>query len=490
MVVGSNRYTTTAEHCDTRLPYLRRVNALAGMTSAADAVGALLCGWAILHIYAYRRDVRSLATRLVLGMLLANLVFAVACVASTRVLHLSGPLCGHFVVGGARHADVVPHCFPDALKVFGVWTTTMYELMMVLLSIHTLRSGSGNVPQRAERALHTLCVVAGFAALLGYYFWCRDLELREAAIIAAVDYKVKALSASQHEELVKLDRAFNSLSGTLWGLALGPAALATLGWIYQRMLYRELLKDWKRAKDRNDDFEETDVMAMIGLDPHSEIRSKLLALKKEAYDDVVKPLKPYVVVIILFMVPQAIAVSKKCQVQTEDTLEQGEYGDGDAALPCQYFCELAFAFRTVALALVYILRSNRHGWARSELLGVVGLFRRAWSRAAIASGCGAAVGSRVGAANSGHVRFGADEIDGVHLVPADGEGRVSFGNADDDIVRMGYMASKTLTELDSASADRAEAAAAAAADGHATMAHLDSATMGPEGSQVPYQRME
>ena len=311
-------YTAPTEFCDNAVPYLRRLNALAGATLATDGMGAVLCGWAILHIYAYRRDVRSLATRLVLGMLLSNLVFAGACVAATRFRHISGPRCGQFVIGGARRTDVVANCFPAALMAFGVWATTMYELMMVLLSTHALRSRTGSVPQRAERALHTLCIVAGVAALLGYYLRCRDLELQQAGgKIAAVDYHYKAASASQLQAYREIVRASVSLRGVLWGWALGPAALATLGWIYQRLLYRALLKDWARATARNDNFEEADAMVMIGLDPQSETRSKLLQLRKEAYDDVVKPLEPYIVVIILFMIPQAIAVSKECQVQTK-----------------------------------------------------------------------------------------------------------------------------------------------------------------------------
>ena len=475
-------YTTPTEECVAAVPYLRRLNALAGATLAADGAAAVLCAWAILHIYAYRRDQRSLTTRLVLGMLLANLVYAGASVAATRVRHLSGPRCGKVVVSGDRRTDVVARCFPAALVVFGVWTTTMYELMMVLLSTHALRSGTSSVPQRAERALHALCVGAGVAALLGYYLRCRDLELRQAALIAAADYTRTAMSVSRLQAYHELGRAHAGLRGVLWGWALGPAALATLGWVYQRLLYRELLKDWERATARHDDFEEADAMAMLGLDPQSETRSKLLALRKGAYADVVKPLEPYVVVIILFMIPQAIAVSKACQLQTGDTRAKGEKGDSDAALPCDYSCALALAFRTMALALVYLSRSNR-----SQLLDVAGLFRRAWARlrAAAAGGCGAAVGGRSSAANGGQVRFEPSEIDGMQLVPTDGEGRShSFGNADHDIVRMGAMASLNLTELDLASADRADANAAAA------LGHLDSATMDPEGSLVPYHRME
>ena len=45
------------------------------------------------------------------------------------------------------------------------------------------------------------------------------------------------------------------------------------------------------------------------MDPQQDVRGKLLELKREAYQAVVRPLEPYILVIILFIVPQAIAVS-------------------------------------------------------------------------------------------------------------------------------------------------------------------------------------
>ena len=46
----------------------------------------------------------------------------------------------------------------------GVWGTTMYELMMVLVSTHALRTGVGSISSYRERALHLLCVGTRVAA--------------------------------------------------------------------------------------------------------------------------------------------------------------------------------------------------------------------------------------------------------------------------------------------------------------------------------------
>ena len=62
--------------CEQHRPFIRRLNMLAYARSATGAVAVLLCGAVALHIWAYRRDVRSLSTRLVLGVITANFVFA------------------------------------------------------------------------------------------------------------------------------------------------------------------------------------------------------------------------------------------------------------------------------------------------------------------------------------------------------------------------------------------------------------------------------
>ena len=88
------------------------------------------------------------------------------------------------LVVGPRATDVVATCLPTALMFFGVYCTTAYELMMVLVSTHALRTGSGAIPWTWERALHLDCVGAGAAALLGYYLRCRAIELDDAALVA------------------------------------------------------------------------------------------------------------------------------------------------------------------------------------------------------------------------------------------------------------------------------------------------------------------
>ena len=283
------------------------------------------------------------------------------------------------------------------------------------------------------------------AALLGYYYQCKHLQLGFAAIVAAAGQKRRNVAPAENDQLYQLEQDINGLPGLLWGWALGPTVLAAMCWLYQRRLYRNMLREWDDADAQNRAVAGTHMSAFLGLDPQADTRTKLLELKKEAYVAVVKPLEPYVVVIILFVIPQAISVSSACQAQTEDGYTQGYAGDEDTALPCEVVASLVLAFWAPALTVVYMLGSGDR-CTRAELLDAKGLLRRAWARAA-----GSCCGDR--ARMAGGVRFLGNEPDRAALMQTGGEGQPrSFGNADRDIVRMGSMASQNLTELDLAAA--------------------------------------
>ena len=146
---------------------------------------------------------------------------------------------------------------------------------------------------------------------------------------------------------------------------------------------------------------------------------------------------------------------------------QGYHGDGHAALPCEWVTSLVLAFRATAIAMVYLQDRK----TRTEAFDVQEVCRRVWARILASTSAGA----------GGTVGFQENEIDGIALVPTEGEGRSSsFGTADRDVRRMGHMASRNLTELD-----------LAAAEAEAKYHHKgQDETMGPTDSQVPYQLME
>lgn len=319
----------------------------------------------------------------------------------------------------------------------------MYELMMVLVSTHALRTGEGGLPRFCERLLHFVCIAVGISAFLIYFVRCRDINLELAAILATVDAKPKRLGEGQHERLLELQLEFSTLPGRLWGWALAPATFALLCWVYQRLLYHEMLGLWDEAKGRHVASEMTDALARIGFDPASDTRGKLLELKRRGYQEVVQPLEAFIIVIFLFAMPQIVGVTESCKRHTTTEFHKGEVGE-EADLPCETVADFVLAFRAIAIAMVYLLPDPK---IRGEALGILHLCSKAWRRFTGKKG--------------GGVHFPGNEVDGIALVQTDGDGRSSsFGNADGDIRRMGVMASRNLTELDFAASQQDDRATA------------------------------
>jgi len=50
-----------------------------------------------------------------------------------------------------------------------------------------------------------------------------------------------------------------------------------------RLLYNELLWGWDEAKERHEEFQRTDDLAVLGLDASIDVKSRLLELRKAAY---------------------------------------------------------------------------------------------------------------------------------------------------------------------------------------------------------------
>ena len=62
------------ETCDRIRPYHRRINELAVAQTVVGSVAFVLCSLVAIHILAY--DAHSLPTRLVLGVIVANIIYA------------------------------------------------------------------------------------------------------------------------------------------------------------------------------------------------------------------------------------------------------------------------------------------------------------------------------------------------------------------------------------------------------------------------------
>ena len=112
-------YDIDAAVCDRRRPFFRRVNGLAVAKSVVGGAATVLCAVAVMHIVGHGRYKHSLATRLVLGMLLSNLVVAVVDIVPVNLYRLSGEYCGWTVIAPG-YRDATGDCLPTAVMFLGV----------------------------------------------------------------------------------------------------------------------------------------------------------------------------------------------------------------------------------------------------------------------------------------------------------------------------------------------------------------------------------
>jgi hypothetical protein len=96
---------------------------------------------------------------------------------------------------------------------------------------------------------------------------------------------------------------------------------------------------------------------------------------KEAYDEIARPLEPYVIVFIVFGIPACVMATDYCRDNSSAKTDAAVGVRSSRVISykiCDVACELALAFRSLATVMVYFAsRQNR-----SQLLAVGTLGRR------------------------------------------------------------------------------------------------------------------
>ena len=509
--------TTHSLRCDSFRPFVNRVNALAYSQSAVAGVGLLACGAALLVIVG-KRQTRNITGRSLVGLMLSNLVYALVDIVPTNAMYSSGVLCWANIVGREwRDPDTVGKCLPTALRFFGVYSSVMYELMMVAVSVMVLKTGNSQVSKRWEGTGHIVCASVGLVACLSFYFECDSCSSAIAVGINELESlqegccrrQVQASAGCRpgqfdqlYQRIGESQETFHGLPGLFWGGALAPVGVALLLWIHQQRLSCTTQGDIDAAEVECQRQNAVDPLAM--LDRGVGIQAALLVQLRAAITEVVKPLRPFILVIFAFAIPQIIMTTSWCGLQTQHIRDSvnneawSHINPETAPLPCVNIVEVVMSFRAVALAAVFFWDASH----RAALWDFRTIVRKACAQTFQFCSCGV-----LGA--GGSVHFPEDEIAGICVCPDfcvaclsrdlletnEGSRRsASFHHADDDVKLAGANSMAMLFELDSAQAIREDSdSASVAADGPGVspgdFADVDGGS-DPSASQVPYVLME
>eukprot|EP00041_Stephanoeca_diplocostata_P032955 m.1075231 g.1075231 ORF g.1075231 m.1075231 type:complete len:445 (+) comp24239_c0_seq1:280-1614(+) len=330
--------------------YVPEQNRMAIATCILGGISIFCCTWVCMVILAYRKDMYSVRERIILGLMVANVVFSAA--NTVPVWHQNPDTC-YFSVS-----------FIHATWVRGLWFCAKYwivsyEIMVMGVAVFVLRNGK-SLSRIGENICHTACFVVG---ILTFTIWGltaitssiaadtiaqrRDDCRRTGFCINSTtrlynETRWKEVHDLDHKEYEKVREVRHTLTVFLraW---LFPLLLVVLLWVVARFSYHKLVRQWHgdfseaRVKWSRDFWEASDQYQI-------DKQHRLLMLQKAVYDDLAAPLEPYVVVFLLFAIPAVVLSTDHCLRITDDHTGF-----------CQVPCEMVLAARSTATALVYLL---------------------------------------------------------------------------------------------------------------------------------------
>eukprot|EP00035_Acanthoeca_spectabilis_P036848 m.42158 g.42158 ORF g.42158 m.42158 type:complete len:809 (-) comp8290_c0_seq1:120-2546(-) len=396
------------------------INAVVIATAVVGGLSVLACFATVLVIVAYARE-RELAEGCVLGLALANAVYSSANAIPINLYHTDIVRCGAFVLS----FDTIR--FGRAWWFAGKYAVVCYEICVLLVSVWLLKKGVTTLSRRTMGTVHALCVVGGVAAFAGFYIQCQGIN--DAGYNAAT----LAIAETNHFEHFSSDDAvddddpqhaaaatytdqrarYDSLVQVMLQVWAGLLGVAIALWVNLRWVFLSLVRAWQgmlavsREQWGRDYWDGN---------PAMETKATLLRLSKDAYDDVAKPLEPYVFVFVLFGVPACVMATDFCRNASGASSGATSLGFTSLAVSygtCDVWCEFALAFRSLATVCVYFASRDR----RHEL----------WAGRALCRRLGGRIRNGIwGNDRKGRVRFAFREQEMVRMIAADPRDYVEF----------------------------------------------------------------
>ena len=321
-------------------------------TSAFGALSLLSALSVLGVIYGHYKDRKSLRERILVGVFLGNALYSVANMIPVGLQKDGATSCGDPVSPALVSAV-------RALWFMGKYTMVCYEIFIIFASVLALRTGSVNMGRAKERAAHAGCLMVGLVVFTA--FFAEGATLYET-YTDTKGYKIQQQALTSYIALVE----------TFVQVWLALLLLMTVGWIYQRfVLFRRLKTEWDAGMTEAEMDWDRDLWKRgdAYVESERERRRRLLEVIEEGYNQIVKPLEPYVATFILFAVPAVIMATDYCGALSEPD-------EAVSSVNCQHMCEMVLSLRTLATAGVYY--SNPR--ALAQLWNVRQLSRRIWWR--------------------------------------------------------------------------------------------------------------
>jgi hypothetical protein len=250
-------------------------------------------------IFGYNKDLTSSRDRVLIGLMIANIIYSSANVVPLNLLRADGFRCGELYLGfdAIRIGRAVWFC--------GKYSLVLFELAIVALSAHALTKGIRKVKGWVEAVYYAACGFGGLAAFVIFYVLC--LRINKGGYNAAAQRQTfspgenNLNSYGSDDDLIEFTFKkeqdfrdskddFDALVQTMLLVWVSLAAIALILWFYVRWLHLRLLRELAVISDMYDGEFDRDTFAEAQA-PYVLRKRRVLALLKEGYHEIAKPLE-------------------------------------------------------------------------------------------------------------------------------------------------------------------------------------------------------
>ena len=269
-----------------------------------------------------------------------------------------------------------------------------FELFILSASIRSLHRGASVMPRWAEVMMHVACCAVAALAFGVFYALCVRVNVNgyntskeneaytntfnHVSANDDLDDDVPSITASlafqnARDSYDNLVRDMLVTWDIVVGVAMGMWILLRASHLHGRVRALHIEAAAATEAEENDVWRNTRRNAW-------RLRRCLLEARREAFNEVAKPLEPYIIVFVVFAAPAFVMSTPFCQYHSGANAAGGvsasEGVDGASTNftygTCDVWCEFVLAFRSLGAVAVYLVPRER----RAELVAV----RSTWSK--------------------------------------------------------------------------------------------------------------
>jgi hypothetical protein len=352
-------------------------------TFVVGGLSIVPCLFVVLAIVAYGKDIMCIRARIIIGLMLSNIVYSVGNAIPVALLQTNVSTCGQV----AMSFDTIR--FGRAWWFAGKYALVFFELFILGVAVWALKSGLHTLGVRRETLLHATCAVAGIAAFVGFFVESGTIESDGFNADTQEEFKRNAFShldagddfddddpaTPAGQQFTKGRGMYDTLVQQMLQVWIAFLVLCILLWFYLRYTFARLIQRWRVDLSEAEDQWNRDLCA-TDLQGVRKTKRRFLELTKETYEELFRPLEPFVTVFIVFGVPACVMATDYCHEHSQVSAKVDGFANIIKVEKCDAVCELILSFRSAATVAVYFY-SREH---RNEVYHVRTLWRRLRAR--------------------------------------------------------------------------------------------------------------